>query len=133
LLLTKIPNLKSIKFVLRMSKTCLCLSQLTYKYPKEFIMKKLLIAIVATLALTGCASRTGTAVLAGTTGLIIGNAMAQPQHRVVTHEQVIIVNSTCSQYQLHSERAACERGTRQRHYEEQRKREAEAYRQGYGR
>jgi uncharacterized protein YcfL len=94
-------------------------------------MKKLLIAIVATLALTCCASRTGTAVLAGTTGLIIGNAMAQP--RVVTHEQVIIVNSTCTQYQLHSERAACERGTRQRHYEEQRKREAEAYRRGYGR
>ena len=96
-------------------------------------MKKLLIAIVATIALTGCASRTGTAIVAGTTGLIIGNAMAQPQHRVVTHEQVIIVNSTCTQYQLHSERAACERGTRQRHYEEQRKREAEAYRRGYGR
>jgi hypothetical protein len=94
-------------------------------------MKKLLILIVATLALTGCASRTGTAIVAGTTGLIIGNAMAQP--RVVTHEQVIIVNSICTQYQLHSERAACERGSRQRHYEEQRKREAEAYRQGYGR
>ena len=96
-------------------------------------MKKLLIAIVATLALTGCASRTGTAVLAGTTGLIIGNAMAQPPYRVVTHERVIIVNSTCTQYQLHSDRAACERGARQRHYEEQRKREQEAYRQGYGR
>ena len=96
-------------------------------------MKKLLIAIVATMALTGCASRTGTAVLAGTTGLIIGNAMAQPQHRVVTHEQVIIVNSACAQYQFHSDRAACERGTRQRYYEEQRKREQEAYRQGYGR
>ena len=96
-------------------------------------MKKLLIAIVATMALTGCASRTGTAIVAGTTGLIIGNAIAQPQHRVVTHEQVIIVNSTCAQYQFHSDRAACERGTRQRYYEEQRKREQEAYRQGYGR
>ena len=96
-------------------------------------MKKLLIVILATMALTGCASRTGTAIVAGTTGLIIGNAMAQPQHRVVTHEQVIIVNSTCAQYQFHSDRAACERGTRQRYYEEQRKREAEAYRQGYGR
>jgi hypothetical protein len=94
-------------------------------------MKKLLILVVATLALTGCASRTGTAIVAGTTGLIIGNAMAQP--RTVTHEQVIIINNTCTQYQLHSERAACERGARQRYYEEQRKREAEAYRQGYGR
>ena len=96
-------------------------------------MKKLLIAIVATMALTGCASRTGTAVLAGTTGLIIGNAMAQPPYRVVTHEQVIIVNSTCAQYQLQGDRAACERGARQRWQEEQRKREQEAYRQGYGR
>ena len=101
-------------------------------------MKKLLIAILATIALTGCASRTGTAVLAGTTGLIIGNAMAQPRvvlrepAPVVTHEQVVIVNNTCGQYQLHSERAACERGARQRYYEEQRKRETEAYRQGYG-
>ena len=94
-------------------------------------MKKLLVVVLATLALTGCANRAGTAIVAGTTGLIIGNAMAQP--RVVTHEQVIIVNSACNQYQLHSERAACERGSRQRHYEEQRKREAEAYRQGYGR
>jgi hypothetical protein len=102
-------------------------------------MKKLLIAIVATLALTGCASRTGTAVLAGTTGLIIGNAMAQPRvvlrepAPVVTHEQVIIVNNACGQFQLHSERLACERGARQRWQEEQRKRETEAYRQGYGR
>ena len=39
-------------------------------------MKKLLVLILATLALTGCASRTGTAIVAGTTGLIIGNAMA---------------------------------------------------------
>lgn len=102
-------------------------------------MKKLLILIVATLALTGCATRTGTAVLAGTTGLIIGNAMAQPRvvlrepATVVTHEQVIIVNNTCAQYHLQSERAACERGARQRWQEEQRKRENDAYRQGYGR
>ncbi len=102
-------------------------------------MKKLLVLILATLALTGCASRTGTAIVAGTTGLIIGNAMAQPRvvirepAPVVTHEQVIIVNNVCGQYQLHSERAACERGARQRYMEEQRKRENEAYRQGYGR
>lgn len=102
-------------------------------------MKKLLVLILATLALTGCASRTGTAIVAGTTGLIIGNAMAQPRvvlrepAPVVTHEQVIIVNNTCGQYQMHRERQACERGAHQRWQEEQRKRENEAYRQGYGR
>ena len=102
-------------------------------------MKKLLIVALVGLALTGCASRTSTAIVAGTTGLIIGNAMAQPRVvlrepvQVVTHEQVVIVNNACGQYQFPSERAACERGARQRYYEEQRKRENEAFRLGYGR
>jgi len=99
---------------------------------------KLLIALVAVVALSGCATRTGTAILAGTTGVIIGSAMSQPrvvvrEVPVVTHEQVVIVNDTCNRYPLHSERVACERGARQRYNEEQRKRENEAYRAGYGR
>ena len=99
---------------------------------------KVLIIAVAMLALSGCATRTGTAILAGTAGMIIGSAVAQPRVMVrevpvVTHEQVIIVNSACGQFQLHSERLACERGARQRYNEEQRRRETDAYRAGYGR
>lgn len=100
---------------------------------------KLLIAVVAIVALSGCATRTGTAIVAGTAGMIIGNSMAQPRTvvvrdvPVVVPERVIIVNESCNQYAIHSERIACERGARQRYYEEQRRRDNEAYRQGYGR
>lgn len=100
---------------------------------------KLLIAVVALLALSGCATRTGTAIVAGTAGMVIGNAMAQPRAVVVREvpvvapERVIIVNNACTQYPTYSERSACERGARQRYYEEQRRRDNEAYRQGYGR
>jgi len=98
---------------------------------------KLLIALVAVVALSGCATRTGTAILAGTTGVIIGSAMSQPrvvvrEVPVVTHEQVVIVNDACNRYYSHSERVACERGARQRYYEEQRRRDNEAFRSGYG-
>lgn len=99
---------------------------------------KLLIALVAVAALSGCATRTGTAIVAGTAGMVLGSAMAQPrvvvrEVPVVTHEQVIIVNDACNRYPSHNERVACERGARQRYNEEQRKRENEAYRAGYGR
>jgi hypothetical protein len=100
---------------------------------------KLLIAVLALVALSGCATRTGTAIVAGTAGMMIGNAMAQPrtvvvrEAPVVTHEQVIIVNDACAQYPTYNERSACERGARQRYYEEQRRRTNEAYRTGYGR
>jgi uncharacterized lipoprotein YajG len=100
---------------------------------------KLIIGIVAVLALSGCATRTGTAIVAGTAGMVIGSAMAQPrtvvvrEAPVITQERVIIVNETCNHYPMHSERVACERGARQRYYEEQRRRDNEAYRQGYGR
>jgi hypothetical protein len=100
---------------------------------------KLLIAVIAVLALSGCATRTGTAIVAGTAGMIIGNSMAQPrtvvvrEAPVITTERVVIVNDSCNRYPMHSERSACERGTRQRYYEEQRRRDNEAFRQGYGR
>ena len=100
---------------------------------------KLLVVVVALLALSGCATRTGTAIVAGTTGMIIGSAMAQQrtvivQHApVVTREQVVIVNDACNRYATYGERSACERGARQRYYEEQRRRDNEAFRAGYGR
>lgn len=100
---------------------------------------KLLIAVIALLALSGCATRTGTAIVAGTAGMIIGNSMAQPrtvvvrEAPVVAPERVIIINDACARYHTYGERSACERGARQRYYEEQRRRDNEAYRQGYGR
>jgi hypothetical protein len=99
---------------------------------------KVLVIAVAVLALSGCATRTGTAIVAGTAGMIIGNAIAQPrvvvvqEVPVVSHERVIISNGTCNYYYTYSERQACERGTRQRYYEEQRRRDNEAFRSGYG-
>ena len=99
-------------------------------------MKKLLIAVVALFALSGCAHNhwVGPAVVGG----VVGYTLAQPRTVVVTQtapqiEQVVIVNDACSQYPTYSERNACERGARQRYYEEKRKREQEAYRRGYGR
>lgn len=100
---------------------------------------KVLVIAVAVLALGGCASRAGTAIVAGTAGMIIGNAMAQPRTvvvqeiPVVTHERVVIINDTCNRYHSYNERAACERGARQRFNEEQRQRDNEAFRSGYGR
>lgn len=92
---------------------------------------KLLIVGIAVVALTGCATRTGTAIVAGTAGMVIGTAMAQPRTVVVYDPPVVHYN--CSHYYYHSERSACERGVRQRYYEEQRRRDNDAYRQGYGR
>jgi hypothetical protein len=112
---------------------------------KEHMMRKLiLIPIVAmTLLTTGCASRYGTSMLiGGATGLIVGSALAQPRTvvvqdatpvRVVTQERVVIVNEQCNRFYSASERDACARGARQRYYEEQRRRDNEAYRQGLGR
>ncbi len=106
--------------------------------------KLILIPIVAmTLLTTGCASRYGTSMLiGGATGLIVGSALAQPRTvvvqdatpvRVVTQERVVIVNEQCNRFYSASERDACARGARQRYYEEQRRRDNEAYRQGLGR
>lgn len=100
---------------------------------------KLLIAALAIVALSGCATRTGTAIVAGTAGMVLGSAMSQPrtvvvrEAPVVTHEQVVIVNGVCNHYPSYQERTACERGVRQRYNEEQRRRENDAYRAGYGR
>jgi hypothetical protein len=93
---------------------------------------KLLIVAVALVTLSGCATRTGTAIVAGTTGVIIGHSMTQPR-TVIVREDPVIVHSSCNHYYTHSERAACERGVRQRYYEEQRHRDNAAYRAGYGR
>lgn len=94
---------------------------------------KLLVVAVALLALGGCATRTGTAIVAGTTGMIIGSAMSQPRTVFVQQDHVIVVNDACNRYTTYNERSACERGARQRYYEEQRRRDNEAYRAGYGR
>lgn len=94
-------------------------------------MKKLLVLFVAVLSLTGCANRhVGPAIVGGVIGYSIANS--QPR-TVVVQEQVVIVNEQCNRYINSTERLACERGARQRYYEEQRKRENEAFRQGYGR
>jgi hypothetical protein len=94
-------------------------------------MKKLIVLFVAVLALTGCAHRhVGPAIVGGVIGYSIANS--QPR-TVVVQEQVVIVNEQCNQYMNSTERLACERGARQRYLEEQRKRENDAYRRGYGR
>lgn len=100
-------------------------------------MKKLLIVALAGLALTGCANRyVGPALVGGAVGYSIANSnrpVIVHQAPVVVHDQVVIVSDQCNHYPFGPERSACERGARQRYYEEQRKRENEAYRQGYGR
>ncbi len=98
-------------------------------------MKKLIIIAVGLFALSGCAHNgwVGPAVVGG----VVGYTIAQPRTVIVTPapevENVVIVNDACAQYPTYSERAACERGARQRYYEEKRKRDQEAYRRGYGR
>lgn len=98
-------------------------------------MKKIVLILmlaVATLS-TGCASRYAVpAVAGGIVGLAVGSAMAQPR-TVVVREEVVVISAACQSYNYHSERLACERGARQRYMEEQRRRENEAYRSGYGR
>lgn len=100
-------------------------------------MKKLLVLFIALLALTGCANRyVGPALVGGVVGYSIANShrpVVVHQAPVVVQESVVIVSSQCNQYVYQPERAACERGARQRYYEEQRRRENEAYRQGLGR
>lgn len=106
-------------------------------------MKKLILIpiLVATLLTTGCASRyAGPAIIGGVTGLIVGSALSQPRTvvvqqapvRVVQQEQVVIVNDHCNQFYSPGERDACARGARQRYFEEQRRKEDQAFRQGLG-
>jgi len=106
-------------------------------------MKKLILisALALTMLTTGCATRTQTALLAGGTGVVIGSMLAQPRPiyvsppttRVIQQEQVVIINEQCSRYYSQGEQEACARGARQRYYEEQRRKENEAFRQGLGR
>lgn len=107
-------------------------------------MKKFAIIVLMSVAsavlLSGCASRTGTALLAGGAGVLVGSAIASHAHAqprtVVVQERsaVVIVAEQCQHYPHYTaERAACERGARQRYYEELRRRENEAYRTGLGR
>lgn len=99
-------------------------------------MKKLLIvgAVSAVVLLSGCASRhAGPVIAGGVIGYAIGQHANQP--RPVPHPSVIIVQeySPCDKYTLYNERQACQRGINQRIAEENRRRENEAYKQGYGR
>lgn len=101
-------------------------------------MKRFMIIVLAATALmlTGCSTHTGTALLAGGAGLLVGSALhAQPRTVVVQERSaVVIVAEQCQHYPHYTaERAACERGARQRYYEELRRRENEAYRIGLGR
>lgn len=85
---------------------------------------------------TGVGAAVGAAV-----GSAVGSDMDQRKttapvenRRVVREEVMIIQNSShCDNFPTVGERLACERGVRQRILEEQRRREQEAYRQGYGR
>lgn len=106
-------------------------------------MKKLFFVLTLTVTsmfVTGCATRTQTALLAGGAGVVVGSMLSQPRPvyvsppvSVVHQEQVVIVNEQCNRYYTPGEQQACIRGARQRYYEEQRRRENEAYRQGLGR
>ena len=101
-------------------------------------MKKLLIIALAGLALTGCSGRyVGPALVGGAVGYALGSNnhphVVVQQGPTVVRDQVVIMSDQCNQFPYAQERMACERGARQRFYEEQRKRETEAYRQGYGR
>jgi hypothetical protein len=100
-------------------------------------MKKLVMLAITTLALTGCASRyAGPAVVGGAIGYSIANSQPRTvviQQQPQIREQVIVVNQYCGQYATQSEQVACNRGAQQRYNEEQRRRENEAYRAGYGR
>jgi len=90
-------------------------------------MKKLLI-IGAVFLLSGCASRhVGPAIVGGVIGYAIGQNANQPTVVIVQE------HSPCDKYTLYNERQACQRGINQRIAEETRRRETEAYRQGYGR
>jgi hypothetical protein len=99
-------------------------------------MKKLLIVgvVSAVFLLSGCASRhVGPAIVGGAIGYAIGQNANQP--RPMTQTTVVIVqeHSPCDKYTLYNERQACQRGINQRIAEENRRRENEAYKQGYGR
>jgi hypothetical protein len=99
-------------------------------------MKKILIALLAVTALSGCASRTGTAALiGGTVGYIIAKEVHEERHHraPVVVREVVVHPGPCDHYTVYSERRACERGVKQRMAEEQRRRDNEAYRSGYGR
>jgi ABC-type Fe3+-hydroxamate transport system substrate-binding protein len=98
-----------------------------------------LMSVASAILLSGCATRTGTALLAGGAGVLVGsaiaNAHAQPRTVVVQERSAVVIVAEQCQYYPHytAERAACERGARQRYYEELRRRENEAYRTGLGR
>lgn len=105
-------------------------------------MKKFaIIGLVASvMLLPGCATRTGTALLAGGAGVLIGSAIvnhanAQPRTVIVQERpSVVIVAEQCQHYPHYTaERTSCERGARQRYYEDLRRRENEAYKAGLGR
>lgn len=90
---------------------------------------------VGKVVATGVGAAVGSAV-----GSAIGQDMDQPRQpapvvdRTIRQEVVIVRPiSQCELYPTMGERQACERGVRQRQLEEQRQRENEAYRRGYGR
>lgn len=85
---------------------------------------------VGRVVATGVGAAVGSAV-----GTAIGQDMDQPRTPapVVTREVIVVRPiSQCEHYYTVGERLACERGVRHRIQEEQRRRENEAYRRGYG-
>ena len=100
-------------------------------------MKRIILLSVVGVSrlLSGCASRyAGPAVLGGVIGYAIGQNNNQ-QRAIVHSPNVVIVQeySVCDKYALYNERQSCLRGNSQRIVEDNRRREQEAYRQGYGR
>ena len=101
-------------------------------------MKKIILlsAVRASLLLSGCATRyAGPAVLGGVIGYAIGQNNNQQRPVIMHSPNVVIVReySVCDKYALYNERQSCLRGNSQRIVEDNRRREQEACRQGYGR
>ena len=100
-------------------------------------MKKIILlsAVCASILLSGCASRyVGPAVIGGVVGYAIGQSNNQPHPTQYSPNVVIIQqHSPCDKYAVYNERQSCLRGNSQRIAEDNRRREQEAYKQGYGR
>jgi hypothetical protein len=94
-------------------------------------MKKLILVCLVLFGLTGCASRyAGPAIIGGVIGYSIANSN---RTETIIVQETHTISPQCDQFVTYNERNACERGARRRWQEEQRKRENEAYHQGYRR
>ena len=105
------------------------------------VLKIAVVAVAASMGLSGCDTHTGTALLAGVGGLVFGSAItnyansySQPRTVIVEHRPAVAIDAPqCHHYPLYSsERDACDRGAKQRYAEDNRRRNDEAFRTGLG-